>query len=262
MTLYTFLISSAFRQVFSFHEVYMEYYFINVEMNWYGAQQHCREYYTDLATISSIEDLRRLKVPNTYTKGYTWIGLADDPASLKGFMRNNSNSWRWSVTGTTNPGGYQKWGPSEPNNGGAHSYCVYSTYGLWADASCEDSLQFVCFTGSSKGSKNYTFINTQMTWENAQNYCRQRYTDLAMIEKETENSAVVSIISNNTVWIGLYRVPFRWSDGSTSTFTNWAISQPDNFDNTQHCVKVDRSLQWYDAFCADVKFAFHCEKRG
>ncbi|KAK7883906.1 hypothetical protein WMY93_027029 [Mugilogobius chulae] len=230
----------------------MEYFFIDVKLNWFDAQQYCRESYTDLATISSMEDLMRLKTPSPQE---TWIGKFDDPASWKGVMGNDSNSWRWSATGTTSPGGYQNWAADEPNNYHAINYCVYVLNGQWWDSACSQTYAFVCFSGT----KNYTFVNASMTWKDAQSYCRQHHTDLATIRDETENSAVAALSSNASVWIGLYREPWRWSDGSSGTFTNWQNDQPDNYKMNQHCVKLNQYKKYIDAFCTNL-FAFHCEK--
>ncbi|KAK7883905.1 hypothetical protein WMY93_027028 [Mugilogobius chulae] len=236
----------------------MEYFFIDVKLNWFDAQQYCRESYTDLATISSMEDLMRLKTPSPQE---TWIGKFDDPASWKGVMGNDSNSWRWSATGTTSPGGYQNWAADEPNNYHAINYCVYVLNGQWWDSACSQTYAFVCFSGSSQlGTKQYTLFTALKNREDARSYCRQHYTDLATIEDETENTELTTVISGHKVWIGLYREPWRWSDGSTSNFTNWAVDQPDNLEFNQHCVKVDQYLTWHDAFCYTVEFTFHCEK--
>ncbi|KAK7883903.1 hypothetical protein WMY93_027026 [Mugilogobius chulae] len=205
----------------AFHEVYMQYYSIDQELNWSEAQQYCREHYTDLATVSSMEDLMRMKT----LKSDTWIGKFDDPASWQGVMGNDSNSWRWSATGNTSPGGYQNWKSNEPNNYLSNNYCVHITNGLWADAGCQHTIAFACFTGSTGGSKEFILVTAVKTWEEARSYCREHYTDLAVIEDAAENSAVAALNPSSNVWIGLYREAWRWSDGSTSTFTNWATME-------------------------------------
>ncbi|KAJ0036199.1 hypothetical protein NQD34_004876 [Periophthalmus magnuspinnatus] len=124
------------------------YHFIDVAMTWTEAQQYCRQHYTDLATIHNTEDLDKLTRPSTYT-GAAWIGLFDDVASWKGVMGNDSNSWRWSVTGTTSMGQFQNWYGGEPNNIGGNQECVFMYAGLWLDARCLLHLPFVCFTGKT-----------------------------------------------------------------------------------------------------------------
>uniref|UniRef100_A0A8C6TPZ0 C-type lectin domain-containing protein n=1 Tax=Neogobius melanostomus TaxID=47308 RepID=A0A8C6TPZ0_9GOBI len=113
------------------------YYFIDELKTWAEAQRYCRDHYTDLATVSSLEEAARLEGWGNRT-GPAWIGLYDDPASWKGEMTNDSNSWRWSATGTTSPGGYQPWAKD----------CVLLRFdGVWMDSNCSSPLPFVCYTG-------------------------------------------------------------------------------------------------------------------
>ncbi|KAK7883869.1 hypothetical protein WMY93_026992 [Mugilogobius chulae] len=153
----------------------IEYHYVNLEMSWADAQQHCREHYTDLATLKNDEDVNKLEFPN---ETWVWIGLFDDPASWKGAMTSDSNSWRWSSTGITNPG-------VQPS-----------------------------------GLKEYFLVTTPMNWSDSQTYCRQYYHDLATIESSTENQAVTNLLSSTSVWIGLYRVAWRWSNGSPAPTGN------------------------------------------
>ncbi|KAK7883834.1 hypothetical protein WMY93_026957 [Mugilogobius chulae] len=114
-------------------------------------------------------------------------------------------------------------------------------------------------TRYSKGSKQYNHISTMMTWDEAQSYCRQHHTDLATIEDQTENSAAASVlVANQATWFGLYRKPWRWSDGSDSRFTNWISGQPNN-NNEQHCVSELDTREWGDGTCS-VTLPFVCAK--
>uniref|UniRef100_A0A8C7X075 C-type lectin domain-containing protein n=1 Tax=Oryzias sinensis TaxID=183150 RepID=A0A8C7X075_9TELE len=90
------------------------------------------------------------------------------------------------------------------------------------------------FTDQNK--KNYVFINQTMSWSSAQQYCRKNYKDLAMIENQEENTEAQNAKpSSDLVWIGLYREPWTWSDGSKSSFRNWYPSGSDNDGGNQHC---------------------------
>uniref|UniRef100_A0A8C6V3D3 C-type lectin domain-containing protein n=1 Tax=Neogobius melanostomus TaxID=47308 RepID=A0A8C6V3D3_9GOBI len=115
--------------------------------------------------------------------------------------------------------------------------------------------------GGLKHSKTFTLVSALMSWEDARIHCRQHYTDLAMIEDEAEFNTVASLYPSPQVWVGLYREPWRWSDGSQAKFTNWANGQPDNYQFNQHCVKVDNSRGWHDENC-QTSLPFHCEKGG
>uniref|UniRef100_A0A8C9Y614 C-type lectin domain-containing protein n=1 Tax=Sander lucioperca TaxID=283035 RepID=A0A8C9Y614_SANLU len=62
---------------------------------------------------------------------------------------------------------------------------------------------------------NVTFIlnNITMKWTQAQSYCREHHTDLASIRNITENQKVRDVAAGHSVWIGLFRECWKWSDG-------------------------------------------------
>lgn len=119
-------------------------------MSWADAQHYCREKYTDLATIVSTDDIRRLDRPNT-DSSIAWIGLSDHPKSWKGVMGNDANSWRWSVTGNTSTTGYHNLGSTLINNADGNQVCVLvEKTGQWNDFSCLSERRFVCYTGKTR----------------------------------------------------------------------------------------------------------------
>ncbi|TDH11096.1 hypothetical protein EPR50_G00082120 [Perca flavescens] len=98
-----------------------------------------------------------------------------------------------------------------------------------------------------------------MTWTEAQSYCRAHHTDLASVRNMTENQKVQAAGGYyNLVWIGLFRDSWKWSDGSTSSFSFWKNGQPDNNGN-ETCVAADfsQSGAWEDWSC-DMERAFIC----
>lgn len=105
-----------------------DYYFINMNMNWTAARQYCRDKYTDLATVESADDLNRIDLP---VGALAWIGLFDDPVSWK-VMTTDSNSWKWSSTGTISASLYQNWIGGEPNDNSAREGCVIFRQSQWA----------------------------------------------------------------------------------------------------------------------------------
>ncbi|KAK7883798.1 hypothetical protein WMY93_026921 [Mugilogobius chulae] len=108
-----FLLFIGLREGLCFHEVYRTYFYIQQLKNWTDSQQYCRQHYTDLATFTKLDEVKR---PIRPVSDYAWIGLSDNTSAWKGIMGNESNSWRWSAIGNTSPGGYQKWATSEPDN--------------------------------------------------------------------------------------------------------------------------------------------------
>uniref|UniRef100_A0A3B4UCY1 C-type lectin domain-containing protein n=1 Tax=Seriola dumerili TaxID=41447 RepID=A0A3B4UCY1_SERDU len=116
--------------------------------------------------------------------------------------------------------------------------------------------QFICtiIQLRNSGKRSYTAINNPPTWKDAQTYCRTYHTDLAMIENAQENVEVMSVMSTDIAWIGLYREPWRWSDNSSSSFTNWQDRQPDNYAG-EYCVAESSDHGWHDLKC-DYKTFF------
>uniref|UniRef100_A0A4W6G457 C-type lectin domain-containing protein n=1 Tax=Lates calcarifer TaxID=8187 RepID=A0A4W6G457_LATCA len=228
-----------------------KYYYIHTKMNWTNAQQYCREKHTDLATFKSMGDIEMLK-PDF---NYIWEA-----------MGNDINSWKWSATGETSKTGYQNWDVNEPNYAFGIETCVvmapngkWFDLSCWNDAQCETQLSFIYQNG-----KIYEFIPTFQTWDSALKYCRQQHADLAMIEGSAENTQVFSVIPVDTLpikqaWIGLYRLPWTWSDMSQSTFRNWLPRVPDNYGLNQFCAAENPKHYWDDKDCT-AEFPFICHQ--
>ncbi|TDH11367.1 hypothetical protein EPR50_G00060130 [Perca flavescens] len=236
-----------------------KYYYVNLAKNWTDAQLYCRGKYSDLATIVSMDDISRLKPAFTYS--WAWIGMADDPKSWRDSMGNDSNSWRSSATGETSKTGYQNWAVSNPSDTNANEMCV-EMYpdGTWNDAPCGLLKSFVCYNVTNQNTKTYVFISTLKTWTNARDYCREHYTDLPMIENDVENNSVYSAKpASAQPWIGLYRVPWTWSDKTQSSFKHWRSGNPKNDGGNQYC-SVENSLhEWDDGTCS-IKLPFICHQ--
>uniref|UniRef100_A0A8D0DF46 C-type lectin domain-containing protein n=1 Tax=Sander lucioperca TaxID=283035 RepID=A0A8D0DF46_SANLU len=91
----------------------------------------------------------------------------------------------------------------------------------------------------------FVAVTNDMTWTEAQSYCREHYTDLASVRNLTENQKVYYTIFTkytdnigSVVWIGLFRDSWKWSDGSSSSFRFWKKLQPDNKYGNETSLKV------------------------
>uniref|UniRef100_A0AAV2K9L3 C-type lectin domain-containing protein n=1 Tax=Knipowitschia caucasica TaxID=637954 RepID=A0AAV2K9L3_KNICA len=211
------------------HELIDEYHFIEQSKSWSEAQQYCREHFTDLAKIQREEDLSRVHIPAGQV---AWIGLHDDPAAWFKVMTNASNSWRWSVTGATSPGGFQNWNTLDPDK--------------WL---------------VQKGVKQFILVSDySRTWLGCQSMCRQNYQNLAQIESAEENQAAMTASAGVAyAWIGLYRNIWLWSDLSNSSFRNWKLGSPDNMDNNEHCVLMNEDGLMEDDTCSEPQ-SFVCHE--
>uniref|UniRef100_A0A3P8TI61 C-type lectin domain-containing protein n=1 Tax=Amphiprion percula TaxID=161767 RepID=A0A3P8TI61_AMPPE len=103
----------------------------------------------------------------------------------------------------------------------------------------------------------YYFIKEPLTWNEAQTYCRQKYTDLATMESATVMSQLQRLLSssghNSGVWFGLYsKINWKWSDGFTGSgaeYRDWGTNEPQSQIN-HFCVVKDE--KWYIRDCGSV----------
>uniref|UniRef100_A0A671QU57 C-type lectin domain-containing protein n=1 Tax=Sinocyclocheilus anshuiensis TaxID=1608454 RepID=A0A671QU57_9TELE len=84
-------------------------------------------------------------------------------------------------------------------------------------------LMFCVLCLFENGVNRFVFISNIKTWKDAQSYCRQYYTDLVIIQNQTENNQLTVLMKPYiSAWIGLFRDVWKWSDEtnvSTSSFT-------------------------------------------
>ncbi|KAF7229842.1 transcript variant X1 [Nothobranchius furzeri] len=247
ITASTALFSAAFAQ--NHH-----YYFMNTPRSWREARTICRHNYTDLATITNMDDVATvINATSSYT-GKAWIGLYDDMI----------NGWKWSLPDSSFYGErettYRNWLPGYPSIYVGQQQCVYlSSYydyyysyseGRWLDNPCSSLLQFVCYNGQVNGTPSFVFRTESLNWADAQTFCRENYVDLASIRNPTENRMIRNLIGNTNAWIGLYRERL-WSDGSSSLFRFWANYEPNGYYGPK-CIAASyyESGKWSDDECS------------
>ncbi|KTF80677.1 hypothetical protein cypCar_00031652 [Cyprinus carpio] len=215
-----------------------EYQFMNQSMTWLDAQSYCRARFTDLAAVTTMNDVNRLV--NTVTPGRSgsvWIGL-----HAVGVKR-----WVWSM-GDISISQENMWHPGEPNGDGE---CVRSFNGSWYDESCSTVLPFVCFNDSA----GYMITKTAVTWRDAQSYCRQHHTDLASIKPEQQNL----IRHESSLWIGLFLDSWEWSNQWSHFFRHWAAGQPSLSSGSSNCTGMSLSDSGkYAPYSCDVRQPFIC----
>uniref|UniRef100_A0A674PJ72 C-type lectin domain-containing protein n=1 Tax=Takifugu rubripes TaxID=31033 RepID=A0A674PJ72_TAKRU len=209
------------------------YHIITKGLTWEGAQQYCRENFQDLATFESMDDVNSI----TELYDWSWIGLKD------------INSWRWSLTGEGSRTGYYKWRDSEPDNHMLMEHCVgMKPGGNWFDTSCQKEKRFVCYD-VVEGKNAYVHVSEVRSWYSALTYCRQHHIGFPVIENSDQQKLVHSAIpsySDAPIWLGLYRVPWVWSDGSQSSYRNWSSSKSENYKDEKFCVSAKSNSECMD----------------
>ncbi|XP_047194794.1 secretory phospholipase A2 receptor-like isoform X2 [Hippoglossus stenolepis] len=106
---------------------------VNTAKNWTEAQSHCREHYTDLATVRNNAD--RDKIRNIiYRLGPAWIGLYRDPQI---YWSDGSNY------------SFSSWYQGDHPLGSMKVVCGVADLekgGNWTLFSCEERKPFVCYS--------------------------------------------------------------------------------------------------------------------
>ncbi|XP_059208067.1 macrophage mannose receptor 1-like [Centropristis striata] len=131
-----------------------QYHLISEEKNFAEAQSYCREKYTDLATIDSMEDVETLNrtAETAGVSSIAWIGLY--------------KTWGWSLSDTSfykhGEEEFRGWEPGQPDNYGDCTE-IYPDGG-WHDYRCTYKEQAVCCDSLSQstGLQEKELICTQL----------------------------------------------------------------------------------------------------
>ncbi|KAI4895281.1 hypothetical protein NFI96_021434, partial [Prochilodus magdalenae] len=240
-----------------------QYVVVNESKTWTEAQNYCRQTYTDLATINTMEEMKKLNATlNDKPSSSVWIGLS----------RGRTWKWQWSLAdgGFYSEGGaYRNWNSGEPDNakGKGNEFCVgmFKDKGTWFDVRCDKTFTSVCYDEKKTNTERYVFINEKKSWYEAQSYCRDHHTDLVRVRNRTENQQVFDLIKQhpaNRVWIGLFYDSWTWSDGSNSSFRYWK-SGPDKYGQGGECaaVSMTKKGRWDKKTCSkQLPFICHQNK--
>ncbi|KAK2845202.1 hypothetical protein Q5P01_011861 [Channa striata] len=114
----------------------------------------------------------------------------------------------------------------------------------------------VCHLQIDGISKRFHAVMQNMTWVDAQSYCRTTYRDLATIQDHAMNVEAQQEAGNGDFWIGLYNISWRWSLGSedfNNGFTKWAVMEP----RPGGCVMVSELGYWSVKNCGST-YSFVC----
>uniref|UniRef100_A0A3B5PY96 C-type lectin domain-containing protein n=1 Tax=Xiphophorus maculatus TaxID=8083 RepID=A0A3B5PY96_XIPMA len=109
----------------------------------------------------------------------------------------------------------------------------------------------------------YHYINENKTWTEAQQYCREKHTDLATVANMEGLTRLLSKSPGTMAeaWIGLYGQTngirkWHWSLPGVEfdvNETEWDNAEPDDHD-TENCGFILESLKWGDISCNREKY--------
>ncbi|MEQ2160971.1 hypothetical protein GOODEAATRI_004878, partial [Goodea atripinnis] len=112
----------------------------------------------------------------------------------------------------------------------------------------------------------YLYIKEEKTWTEAQQYCREKHTDLATVSNMRDMKRLLNISEGNMgeAWIGLYdqtagKRKWYWSLPGVEfneSETNWASGEALD-TGSENCGFIGKNLTWGDYYC-DLKQYFLC----
>ncbi|XP_051041704.1 putative C-type lectin domain family 20 member A [Phodopus roborovskii] len=218
------------------------FYRVDEPRTWREAMWYCQEHYTDLADLQSMNSPVSIMVVYSYISStQAWIGLFYD-------VRISGLSWSSGSIFTT-----PTWSvlPAFQDGICATLYSL-TTVPVLGAASCTAKKPFICYYDPAVGHRIFlvspleelttlpkeaevkigeqTFIRIKqtMSWLSALTYCRNHYTDLADLQKVTDEQGketLQSITNDVDAWIGLYfdvKVNnLTWSSNLGSSIPEW-----------------------------------------
>uniref|UniRef100_A0A8B9GDH7 MRC1 protein n=1 Tax=Amazona collaria TaxID=241587 RepID=A0A8B9GDH7_9PSIT len=251
------LLDSKCFQVFGFNE--------NDTLTWHAARNNCIDFGGNLATISRKEMQASLMSLLKNAATDAWIGLNDI---------NQEHTYLWT---DGSPVYYTNWAK------GSRSYyskedCVFmkknpiEQAGKWKDEDCKASKSYICqknsdpklqsfqpvvpmFGYNKYGDDRYAVINYKMSWEEAEENCRDQSSELAsVLDPYAESYLWLQILKHGEpVWIGLNSNTtsgrYIWSDRRRSRYHNWATGEP---NKNRACVYLDMDGFWKTASCNET----------
>uniref|UniRef100_A0A9J7WW07 C-type lectin domain-containing protein n=1 Tax=Cyprinus carpio carpio TaxID=630221 RepID=A0A9J7WW07_CYPCA len=130
----------------------------------------------------------------------------------------------------------------------------------------QNKIQLVVFLAGilSKASCDLyriVLIEDPKTWTEAQSYCREKYTDLAMVQSDEDRAklkeAANAVNFQSVAWIGFYRFIWGWSYQNTPiSYEKWKPLEPDLSNTNEACGFVNQLGKWADRLCTELDYFF------
>ncbi|MEQ2201192.1 hypothetical protein XENOCAPTIV_008823 [Xenoophorus captivus] len=110
-------------------------------------------------------------------------------------------------------------------------------------------LLAVCDLQSNQTIQQFRYVGLMKNWNDAQTYCRERFSDLATIQNSANSTKARQAAGTSKFWIGLFNGTWKWSEDRTrSLFTRWSSSEPGG----GNCVTVSKYGSWSTNDCEEL----------
>ncbi|XP_063043008.1 macrophage mannose receptor 1-like [Engraulis encrasicolus] len=227
------------------------YVLVENKMTWTEAQSHCRDEYTDLASVRNQAENNKIKdlIKSATGAGqFFWIGLFRE-------------AWEWSDG--QNEAEFWNWGPNQPEGRTGEVCVVFRKDGKWFDRFCNKTHAFVCYNDK------LVLVKEQKTWKEALEYCRQHHEDLVSVSSEQIQRWVAGWAkgaSTPNVWVGLrYSCNLGfwfWVSGEIICYDNWVSNQERDQGCSYKVGAVRKDGGKWGSFKETDTLNFICTKEG
>ncbi|KAK9981132.1 hypothetical protein ABG768_000697 [Culter alburnus] len=165
---------------------YRVHIYVSTPMTCTSAQTYCIRFYKNLSIVSNKEDLQMLEEAAGGTYNNSWINSQENVCKSLKYEDTNTSSTEYFFE---NP-----------------PFCAFTYEVRWKKTSCSNKFPFFCY-------ENFILVRENKTWEEALEFCRSHYTDLAsfpfdwpvnQIKNETNNT------QTDSVWTGLRFLDGNW----------------------------------------------------
>ncbi|MBE6908984.1 MAG: hypothetical protein E7474_05205 [Ruminococcaceae bacterium] len=244
------------------------YQFFDIDLTWTEARDYCIGLGGHLVTVTSAEEENFLK--NQYLKvsggdAGPWLGAYSD-----GAFGGNRYDWRWV---TDEEWSYENWDAGEPSNShGTEWYAHFWKEMLWNDVAEDDPKNsqygFICeFDELSDALVNdgyasdldllyfnghtYEYIDLDLSWIEARDYCRARDGHLVTITSPEEQNFLEDNFYGLQLWIGAFEsdMGWRWVTDEEWYYENWTTGEPSGGE--EWCGCFWNEMLWNDLREAD-----------
>ncbi|KAK7161616.1 hypothetical protein R3I94_004334 [Phoxinus phoxinus] len=228
--------------------------YVTTAMNCTSAQTYCKELYQHLSIVSNNEDLQMLKEAAGGTYPISWINSQENSCKSLKYEDTNTSAMEYlfenssffaSVYEDTNTSAMEYLFENP-------SFCASVYEVRWEKTSCSHKFSFFCY-------ENFILVQENKTWEEALEFCRTHYTDLAyfnyqwpvnQIKNETNNT------QTDGVWTGLRFLNGNWLWLNVMSMTD--LSLPSCPPEPLRCgARNTKTEQWENRDCEE-KLNFLC----